>query len=96
MLAAAALALLLDRLWPDAPKARLALAASLILPVGLGLLFAAMYLDAQGQRPNPDRIDDLFPALALLIGPILVTFTWAFGFAAAFEILDRRRRMREP
>ena len=97
ILVPAALALLLDRFWPCASTRWLALCASLALPLVLALLFALVYRDSTSSPPNPEHMNDsLVPPLAVTIGPIVVALAWAFGFPAAFETLERRRRNRAP
>lgn len=96
ILVPAALALLMDWLWPKASTGWLALLASIILPLALTLLLAEVYLDSRSHAPNPDHIDaGMVPAIAAVVGPILVILVWAFGFPAAYETLERRRRKRE-
>ena len=93
MMVPALIALLLDWLWPNASTGGLAIAASLFLPIALGLCLIWSYVDYKRPPPNPYIMNDsLMPAILPIMGPIMVVLVWAFGFPAAFETLAVRRR----
>ena len=85
MLISAALAWLLDRLWPDMAAATLAFMAGLVLPA---LLCAWSIL---AYRPPPPGSDgDLAPLY--IFGPIFALFLMAFTVPAAMVAIGWLRR----